>query len=166
MLCRVPRTRVAPAVCCFFRVTHTHLHLQAPLLLCSKHCTCLSPKRIQMSFSQDDAFIFSCPLLSTPGVPSFCAQVMVVITDTAFGGEDGDGERRMFVFQKTNFLFILQIPWGPHRHVCALNAFSIWHTLPLSALWLDVVWIRGVFYLFGGWSEKTREKTCSLYFIF
>lgn len=110
-----------------FSDSHTHLHLQAPLLLCSKHCSRLSLKRIQMFFSQDSAFIFRffCPLQLTLDVLCFCIQPLVLITDIAFWGEDRDGDWKIFVFQKTSFIFILLIPLGPHRQVYAVSTFSI-----------------------------------------
>lgn len=48
MLCRIPRLVLLLQSVAFWD-SHTHLHLQAPLLLCSKHCSQLSPQRIQMS---------------------------------------------------------------------------------------------------------------------
>lgn len=162
-----------------FSDSHTHLHLQAPLLLCSKHCSCLSPKRIQMSFSRDGAFIFRffLPIAAYIGCPSLWR---ITLGSHHTHGILGWGwwceVKDICLPKKTSFIFILLVPLGPRRQVYVVSAFPIQLTLPLSAVCFLIAhgmctyllafrsWIRKGFYLSSSWNGK--KKRLSAFFCF
>lgn len=104
-----------------FSDSHTHLHLQALLLLCTKHCCCLSPQRIQTSFQ-------GCCTYFQNFLPIAAYIGCSLLLDVALCPHHrhcilGRGQRQGLKdtrLQNPSFIFILSAPLGPHRQVYAL----------------------------------------------